>query len=389
MPEISHKAVVVTGLIRNRELLRRCLAPFAALLARGVIDQVVYCTWAEQAAAHRDFIASLADQGVMLVTPPQPEPETMFADGGAFASVHYQSSAVRAALAALSVPDGIVLKLRSDMIMQEAFAEGLFTSYIAGCTPADSFGFPGLDLQWTLPAIFKGRIWIPWVDLSLPFMMADECYMGYAADIARLCGRVAPTTPSRVREGAFKGLPAAHIYRYLPTFAPCFPVFRAYERLVHHFKTEMSFKRALLPVIFQDPFFWKVFALHAFVARNYFMIGSGAHGDIRWYTALENAARGWAEIDNLKISPYYEHPPEAWALDLESFDANLGNYTLNCLDEAWLRRLFAFELPISDLLKVFYSNLRAALEADEAQIDGEADVLRGKLEDLRTSQSRS
>ena len=188
MPADFEKAVIVTGLVRNGELLQRCLAPFAALLKRGVVDRVVYCTWAEEAAAHAQLLSALQGQGVQLVTPPDPGPDMPDLGGGAFTSVYYQNVGIRAALTALSAPEAVVLKARSDLIMSEAFAARLFEEYPRQQGLAERFHFPGVDWEWPLVDILRGRLWIPWVDLSLPFMMADECFMGFGANIEALCG---------------------------------------------------------------------------------------------------------------------------------------------------------------------------------------------------------
>lgn len=160
-------SVVLTGQLRMPEMLLASVRSWMAMRDDGVISRVILVTWQEEADKAQELCAQLAQLGVELLTPPMPPIRGI-------GHVWPQTLALLRGLDLLANKDAWVLKTRADLAIDPAFLRSLLTT-------------PGyLDPASPSP-VFRSRIWLPWFELTKPFYVSDECFLGRAGDLRKLC----------------------------------------------------------------------------------------------------------------------------------------------------------------------------------------------------------
>jgi hypothetical protein len=98
----------------------------------------------------------------------------------------------------------------------------------------------------------------------------------------------------------------AHILRFLVPFLPSYPIFNAYIRAFRQLPNDLDYRRALLPVMTQDSFFWHLLLAHAWILATSFHVDCGRQGELALYTNTSNARADWSSLKNLQINPPYD-----------------------------------------------------------------------------------
>lgn len=292
---------VITGFTKNPDLARLSLEPILALKRKGVIDRILAVTW--DSPAIDDFVAPIAAMSdVELARVPQPN----LTGPGYRTGMIYQLRNLEAALALVPDADTLVLKLRPDFVADPAFLESKIVNFDTVCAPSDlphRFGVKGA------PSPFACKIWLPWADCNQPFFYEDGAFLGLKRDVRQLASREAEKYAKIMMAPPWGWY--AHVLRFLMPFLPAHPMFNAYLRAFPMLPNDMDYRRALLPVLTNDPFFWHLLVTHAWVLANNFHVDSGTQGQLALYANTSNSKADWSSLANLEVNPPYDKV-QAW-----------------------------------------------------------------------------
>jgi hypothetical protein len=153
--------LLVTGLIRLPERFTRTLEQAKSLMAEGVLSKAVFSTWHGEIEKYPGMRQALNEAGFRIVEAPEPERESI-------GNIWRQMIAYAAGLTQITTP--YVLKTRPDVFINEWVIRRLVSEI-----PRKPF----VDLPATP---FHERVWAPWMVISRPFYLADECHFSTLQD---------------------------------------------------------------------------------------------------------------------------------------------------------------------------------------------------------------
>jgi len=160
-------SVVLTGQLRDPERLLASVRDWRRMGAEGLIDRIIVVTWREEADESPELCDQLQGLGAELIALPTPPIRGI-------GHVWPQTLALVRGLDALANENGWVLKTRADLSIDAGLLRSLLTS-------------PGYLDPAPMASPFSARIWAPWFELTKPFYVADECFLGRAGDLRQLC----------------------------------------------------------------------------------------------------------------------------------------------------------------------------------------------------------
>ncbi len=339
---------IVTGFTKNPELPAQSLGPLRALKRKGVIRRIIALTWDNPEIDA--FVAPLAAMDdVELIRVPQPE----VAGGRYQAGVVYQLRNLEAALQRAPEPDALIVKTRPDFIFDTAFLENKIVNFETLCAPsklARQFGV-------TMPASpFAMKIWLPWADANQPFFYEDAAFIGLKRDVAKLADRRAEDRLAVLADprcGWF-----AHIVRFAMPFLASYPIFARYIGEFRYFANDLDYRRALLPRLIDQSFYWHLLIAHAWILATSFHVDCGETGQMKFYANISNANADWSSLDSLRVNIPYDDVAR-WR------DGEKPGGMMPCVarvygrlvDDSWQRALFT-EPALRDLTP---DKLRAVL----------------------------
>lgn len=161
-------SILVTGLLRTPDLLLRGVASWNELRVRGAVDRVLMVTWTSEADREPELIRTLEHAGVELTIRPDPPVRGI-------GNVWPQMLAMETGLDRLSA-NALVFKTRADLWLDPAVLESIASSpnYLSAGVPSGA------------RRVFGQRVWVPWFELTTPFYLSDECFIGRSSDLRKL-----------------------------------------------------------------------------------------------------------------------------------------------------------------------------------------------------------
>lgn len=314
-------SVLVTGLLRTPDRLWSSIEGWNRLRDRKVIDRVVLVTWSSEAEREPALCDALRDAGVEVVV----RPDTKIRGIG---NIWPQMYAMEVGLDAFQ-SDETVFKTRTDLWLDPE----LLT--LVACTP----GYLDLELPAGSARVFERRVWVPWFELTKPFYLSDECFVGRAGDLRLLIN-------------------------YDESYSLRYPVscgITHYRRFVHPFRGLSSrfevFLERFTDVGLGTPERWD--RLRELLKDDAYL-GSLADS----YAVLGSHFRFESPDGSIEFRDWSSGSPQPSAGPLaESFDESrqgLESGHLFCNSDRWLHRLLASELPADALGERFEAELLRA-----------------------------
>jgi len=358
-------SVLITGVIRNQEILIAILKQYVTLREAGGLGPIVFSTWrgeVEKVPGLRDLLAHI---GVALIESSEPPMES---EGHFF----HQVKAARLGLEL--IPDQArVLKTRADLF----FESGEQVLRLAGADLA-------LDPQSPFRAPLRERIWIPFYEASIPFLISDAVLLGRACDLRRFynANAEAELLGSTYAEDGMERL--GSIGRLPPELRFTLPLFEETFGLLRHFRPlycylpQFPSARALA---LRSPVYWTFLAVYYLCLHHFFRVGRECvSGNIKFISrmgAADGRAYGLAPVmPRQTISPLslgalfeprsgtlHSDGPEFYQALLAGAERDSG---LSGLFEQGLRAALAFQPPANfrEQLRTLQEELLQAIRLD-------------------------
>jgi len=328
---------IVTGFTRNAELARHAFAPLRQLRQEGLVRSIRYVTWSsDEIDALVAPIAAMAD--VETTRLPMPAAYGNARQKG----VTWQVRNLDAALSLVPEDDALVLKLRPDFVIDASFLKSKLTTFETFSeidTAADAFG-----VSLPLPP-FSRKIWIPWADANQPFFYEDAAFMGLKRDLKLLVPQDLENRLGILDDPACGTF--VHVVRWGSVMVPRFPIFARYLQEFGGFLNDIAYRRTLIPVLLDDPFFWHLIVANAWILWTGFHIDCGKTGELLFFANNVNKDADWNKLRKLKTAPPYDDVAR-WRVATR---ANMGLLpAVDCLygrltDDAWPRAMFTLAHP--------------------------------------------
>ncbi len=338
---------IVTGFTRNAELSAHAFAPLRQLRREGTLRDIHYVTWTSPELDA--FVAPVEATGDLhVVRVPLPG-----ATGNSQQkNLVYQVNNLGAALAHVPEDDALVVKLRPDFVFRPDFLREKILGFDKLCSiESDARAF-GMKLP---RPPFQKKVWVPWADANQPFFFEDAAFMGLKRDLALL---VTPGIRNKlaVLEDEACG-PFAHVLRWASVFLPQFPIFARYLAEYGAFPNDVAYRKTLIPLLLNDPFFWHLIVANAWILWTGFHIDCGRTGDLVFVANRPNAHSDWATLSDLKVNPPYDGV-ESWRAVTSAKSGLLSG--VDCLygrltDDEWPREMFTrphADVPVSTLTQI-------------------------------------
>lgn len=260
---------VIVGLIRSDALMEQSLITLDRLRSEGLVSRIILSTWNEELRDNPSVSFFANKYNCDLVS--QSDPGMGHGPGSELtSSMAPQTLGLRQALKMVD-DDDMVLKMRPDVVFNEAFLRNLLIS-----SGTDSF-----DAAPDSP--FKKRIWVPWANLIYPFLIADEVFLGRCGDLKLLA------TDFYLQYSAGKAVhphaEACHVLRYLAPFETGVfaDFFKNWVYLQYELPVVEGGWTEYCTVKFKTPTWWVMIAKYASILCDNFIIDGGRPGDIVFY----------------------------------------------------------------------------------------------------------
>jgi len=339
---MARRAVaMVVGFTRIPGLLKASFAPLVSLKRRGVLDRILYVTWARSDLD--DWIADAAALPQVEVVRIR-EPAV---SGQPYQKKHfYQTHNIAAALALIDDDDTLVVKLRPDQIIDEAFLADKVLGFDSLCAPSRL----AEQIGETMPASpFKMKIWTPWADSNQFFFMEDGIIGGLRRDVAKL---MAPEGDELVRRyGDTNSAWIVHVARFIAPFLRDYPIFRKYLANFTYYPQHDDCRIAMLRAVSGDPFFWALVIVNAWILAANFHVDAGLQGQISFYPTEDKAKNGHSGAER-PLLPFESRPPydyvERWRQGQKpgSVSENVSRLYGRLVDDSWQHAIFT--QPMAD-----------------------------------------
>jgi hypothetical protein len=329
---------IVTGFTRSAELLQLSMAPLRLLKQRGSIQRILCVTW--NTGEIDTFVAPLATMhDVEVIRVDQPVARgTRYQKG-----VIYQVRNLEAALDRVPEHHALILKSRPDFVADPDFLEGKLKNFDALCALSDFPAGAGLNLPLSP---FAAKIWIPWADANQPFFYEDAAFLGLKRDVAQLVTPHIGDKLSVLDTATNTHGPFSHVIRYATLFRSDYPIFARYVREYKYFRNDMDYRRALIPALMKEPFFWTLVVMHAWILANSFHVDAGSDGQLRFFANLFNDRSDWSSLASLRVNPPFDNV-EGWRRSVQagSLMSGAGRLYGRLMDDTWQHALFNHEGP--------------------------------------------
>ena len=252
--------VLLVGQVRNQHVLMRSIENLVTLRNRGLVNQVILATWAEERRKIEHLLPRLAAAGVTVVGADEPDAQW-------FVPGHLMHQMRGVDLALETVEDTAwVLRARPDLLIE--------VDMVASLAAADM----SLDPSCAGGALAH-KLWVPFVELCQPLCISDITYFGCYADIVKLQNfdfyHEVARTHLEMSPGA-KPITSydAEVRRYAPAFFDAYPVLYEYYRIYNRFFLGiLEMRRSMIRTLHQEVFYWQYMAIYFDILKKYFLIG--------------------------------------------------------------------------------------------------------------------
>jgi len=330
---------VVVGFTRIPGLLEASFAPLVSLKRRGVLDRILYVTWS-RSDLDPWIAAAAAMPEVELVRIPEPA-----LSGQPYQKKHfYQTHNIAAALAMVDDDDALIIKLRPDQIIDEAFLASKIWGFDTVCAPSRL----AQKIGERMPASpFKMKIWTPWADSNQFFFMEDGIIGGLRRDVAKLMTTKGDELVRRYGDANSAWI--VHIARFIAPFLRDYPIFRKYLDNFTCYPQHDACRIAMLSAVSGDPFFWALVIVNAWILAVNFHVDAGLQGQISFYPTEDRAKKAGSGVPLL---PFDSRPPydyvERWRQGQKpgSVSENVSRLYGRLVDDSWQHAIFT--RPMAD-----------------------------------------
>lgn len=188
---------IFCGLPRNPERWVYSLELLSKLRDEGLIENVVFSTWINESKSVKHLIDKYK---VILIEDKQPLDDVL---GNTWHQMKSQENGMK-----LCNKNNFIFKGRTDAYCGERLLRTLFEN------PQKFLKKKSSD------KIFKCRIWVPWLEITCPFYMADECIYGFYDDMSKLVHF----------DRSYDHLWSPHVIRFIHNFRKEYPHLDKYIR---------------------------------------------------------------------------------------------------------------------------------------------------------------
>ena len=188
---------------------------------------------------------------------------------------------------------------------------------------------------------------MPWADANEPFFYEDAAYLGLKCDVAKLVTPHIGDKLSVLDTIANTHGPFAHVIRFGSVFSSDYPMFARYLREYKYFTNDMDYRRALIPALMKESYFWTLVIVHAWILANSFHVDAGRAGQLKLYANLSNENADWSSLASLRINPPFDNV-EAWRNSVKPGNLISGAARLygRLMDDTWQHSLFNLPGPM-------------------------------------------
>lgn len=343
--------VLLTGQLRNENLLLTALTQYRRLKELGRIEQIYVSTWTGQIAEESPVRRLLQDCGAVLVE--SSEPTHLRSRGNFF----HQVKTARLILDRL--PDTQrVIKTRTDVLFEDIHD----IDRLLLCDLTIGGGSP-------ISGPFSGRIWTPFFYTEVPFWISDLMLVGAAGDLRKLYlgdARIEIEGPEYVWNGKKRRscvqLPTAELRLFLHPFEPFFPILRTFRQVFLWHVGHADF----LEFNLKSGWYWRYMSLYYFVLLSYFKIGRDVVQGRIW--VLTRYLSGGGEPKPMLMLPRSTIDRSAFSANwLREFTPEWHRDIGSLFDDSseWLTRVFRGELDDPDINGLLFPALARAMTFDD------------------------
>ena len=195
--------IVLTGLIRKPEIIKRSINDFIKLRKKGLVKEIILSTWDYEIEKNKEIVSFLEKNKVEVIGNKEPKER-------GFGNINCQMKALESGLARVD-KNSFILKTRTDIYIDPIFLENLFQN-------KEKI----LKIKLNLPNgnIFKYKIWTLYFEITKPFYLSDETYFGYYGDHQKLINYQPYRNTYDLQSGTI------HMQRWIEPFLDKYPIFK-------------------------------------------------------------------------------------------------------------------------------------------------------------------
>lgn len=313
--------IIITGLLRNTDMLLKSLIDYKQLQNDGLVDKIIFSTWNGVFDKNKKLRKKIKELGLYLIEAEQPR--------RTIGNVWHQMKSLHLGLQVVE-EGSYIFKTRSDLYISPNFLRKLITDR------------EYLEINSSIKnnKIFSKKVWIPWFEISKPFYMADECFFGLERDLRLLVNF----------DAAYHllyniGTGITHIRRFIHPFVDEYPILKEYlhiaSRCSGHFKSN---RFEILNYSLLSDIYLEYLAVYYMILTTYFRVESN-------YKSSQIMFREWSE--------------SSVVLEKNQFTANFsegkvcipGGYHIFAYDEKWLNNLLNRQIHDGEAVERFYQAL--------------------------------
>jgi hypothetical protein len=202
--------------------------------------------------------------------------------------------------------------------------------------------------------------------------------MGLKCDVTRLATPHIADKVSVLDTVANTHGPFAHVVRYGALFSRDYPMFARYLREYKYFTNDMEYRKALIPALMKEGYFWTLVVVHAWILANSFHVDAGSAGQLRLYTNLLNETADWSSLASLRNNPPFDNV-EGWRHSAKPGNLIPGAARIygRLMDDTWQHSLFNLPGPTDVSREKLLAALKSvSLYGKRALADQEASFYR-------------
>lgn len=298
---MSKSDVVFSGLVRNIEPLRKSIEAFRPLREDGIIDRMIVSTWSNQES--KELTDLIEENEATLVLVPEP------VDRGT-GNIWCQMRSFQNGLD-LCDRSNFVLKARTDFWLDPNFVRKIMEYKEDYLGEVDGH-------------LFERKIWVPWIEITKPFYVADEFFYGTHSDVRKLINFDSEYDVKIKNIG--HGI--THIRRFVDPFLGTYPVLFEYLARDDSFiKLGIEGRFEALGELVEDDEYLRYLSIYYHIFNKYFRISLD--------NGVMNTNQPYCE-PRIRLNKDEFRP---------NFDQKMSFFATRifCYDDDWIRMLLARE----------------------------------------------
>lgn len=267
-------------------------------------SRIIFSSW--EGKVGQDLQSELHARGVELLLNKEPSPV-------GHGSIWAQMDALRHALAACD-DNEVVLKTRTDAYISPAFLQKVQRKYNEAQPVAR-------------PSIFSHRVWVPCFEITKPFYIAEEMFLGSAGDLRHLINYDQSFDAAASKDGGGE----THIRRFMFPFMRVYPELEDYKQYLirgDYTGTDKPNRFSLLAQRLTEDEYIGFLAIYYFVLYTHFIVYNES-GALVWHQAYSDPSRCLFDYGQFlgNFSPTLvcsETPHKIWCYDSKWIENLVG-----------------------------------------------------------------